>query len=81
MDGHTDDGQIVITIAHPEHSSGELKSVGINMYVYFKMSSAEKFYPPCPNITGNLNNPDPQKSLTHLIEYLTLKAPSKISSR
>ena len=24
-DGPTDDGQIVITIAHPEHSSGELK--------------------------------------------------------
>ena len=25
MDGRTDDGQKVITIAHPEHSSGELK--------------------------------------------------------
>ena len=24
-DGRTDDGQKVITIAHPEHSSGELK--------------------------------------------------------
>ena len=25
MDGRTDDGRKVITIAHPEHSSGELK--------------------------------------------------------
>ena len=25
MDGRTDDGQKVITRAHPEHSSGELK--------------------------------------------------------
>ena len=24
LDGRTDDGQKVITIAHPEHSSGEL---------------------------------------------------------
>ena len=27
MDGRTDDGQKMITIAHPEHSSGELKIV------------------------------------------------------
>ena len=27
MDGRTDDGQKVITIAHPEQSSGELKNV------------------------------------------------------
>ena len=26
MDGRTDNGRKVITIAHPEHSSGELKS-------------------------------------------------------
>ena len=29
MDGRTDDGRKVITIAHPDHSSGELKSMGI----------------------------------------------------
>ena len=34
-----DDGQKVITIAHPEHSSGELKKNIINL------SSAENFYP------------------------------------
>ena len=28
-DGRTDDGQKVITIAHPEHSSGELKTVEV----------------------------------------------------
>ena len=27
MDALTDDGQKVITIAHPEHSSGELKQI------------------------------------------------------
>ena len=27
MDGQTDDGQTVITIAHPEHSSAQLKIV------------------------------------------------------
>ena len=29
-DGRTDDGQKVITVAHPEHSSDELKRVGYN---------------------------------------------------
>ena len=30
-DGRTDDGRKVITIAHPEHSSGELKKRGISI--------------------------------------------------
>ena len=31
MDGRTEDGQKVITIAHPEHSSDELKSKKLKM--------------------------------------------------
>ena len=35
MDTRMDDGQKVITTAHPEHSSGKLKKEHINSYVIY----------------------------------------------
>ena len=33
-DARTDDGQKVMTIAHPEHSSGELKKSGYQVNIF-----------------------------------------------
>ena len=35
MDARTDNGQKVITIAHPEHSSGELKNRTITSFKFY----------------------------------------------
>ena len=35
-DGRTDDGQKVITIAHPEHSSGELNMALIMLHIKYE---------------------------------------------
>ena len=39
VNGWTDDGQKVITIAHPEHSSGELQMLALGL-----MSSEKKIF-------------------------------------
>ena len=52
-DGQTDDGRKVITIAHPEQSSGELKSLILG---HLKASRTGNLLPDLTEYILNLNN-------------------------
>ena len=58
MHGWTEDGGKVITIAHPEHSSGELKSkrkINLRIYIQTTFTSSDQVKKACEVLYRSLN--------------------------